>query len=496
MSSSKRLELALLLGLFTLSLALRVAFTVGFDGLYGQDPYAYYNYAQTVRLSLGQTLPAFFWPLGYPVLLALGFTLFGQSAVTAQAISLLLGALLAPMIYGLARQVGVRPLGASAAALLMAFGGQAIQSRFVVMADIPALFWATLSALLLLHYLQHTDRHRWLYLAALTLAIACVTRWLYLALIPIWIIAVLSEWRAVRWRETLGAGIAAALILLPQAAVSLHSPYPVLDHAWVEGWSPANYLRSEFDNVDGHFAYQQINAQFYAHPYADAYFLAPIFTLFMLVGLWVIRRKRLALILLFGWAVLPYLFLAGIPYQNIRFPLIVTPAVAVFSGIGLEAVFSHHRRRVLLFAVILVVGLAWMLSTAKPMLTTFVANQTRDKTSVQWALQTIPAQARLYTFELTEPFKAYSSFEVHELYNETPDSLTAEFATPYPQVSFLYINVWTIENQWQGRELQVVYHWLRDVVGLQYLDRSGNYLLFRIENEDWHPTAGIQQPPG
>ena len=494
MKSARRLDLALMMGLFALSLALRVAFAVGFDGLYGQDPYAYYNYAQTLRLSLGQSLPAFFWPLGYPALLALGFTLFGQSAITAQAISLFLGALLAPMIYVMARQIGTRSMGACAAALIMTFCGQAIQSSFVVMADIPALFWSILSALLLLHYL-HTYQRRWLWLAALTLAVACVTRWLYLVLIPVWGAALLSNWHGLRWRETLSAGFAAALILLPQMAVSLHSPYPVLDHAWVEGWSPANYLRSEFNNVDGHFAYDQINAQFYAHPYTDAYFLAPIFTPFMVVGLWSIRRKRLYLLLLLGWGVLPYLFLAGIPYQNIRFPLIVMPAVAFLAGIGLEALLGH-RRRVLLFAGILIIGLVWMFSAAKPMLAVFVANQTRDKTSVQWALQTIPAQARLYTFELTEPFKAYSSFEVHELYNETPDTLSAEFAASYPQASYLYVNVWTIENQWKGRELQTVFHWLRDAVGLQYLDRSGNYLLFRIENEDWHPTAGLQQPPG
>ena len=96
-------------------------------------------------------------------------------------------------------------------------------------------------------------------------------------------------------------------------------------------------------------------------------------------------------------------------------------------------------------------------------------------------------------FLTTEPLKAYSSFEVHELYNETPDTITAEFDNP--EASYLYVNVWTIENQWTGRELQTTYHWLRDVVGLEYLNRSGNYLLFRIENEDWHPIAGVQQPP-
>ncbi|MEO8397503.1 MAG: phospholipid carrier-dependent glycosyltransferase, partial [Chloroflexota bacterium] len=428
-----RLDLSLILGVFALSLALRVGFTVGFDGLYGQDPYAYYNYGQTLRQSISQhqPLPAFFWPLGYPALLAIGFTIFGQSALTAQAISLLLGALLAPTIYVLARQLGARSSGAFVAALIMASCGQAIQSSFVVMADIPALFWALLSAILLIHYL-HSDQRRWLFLAALTLAIACVTRWLYLALIPVWALTLLLTWRGLRWRETLAAGIAAALILLPQAAVSLHSPYPVLDHAWVEGWSPANYFSNEFNNVDGHFVYDQANALFYAHPYYNSYFLAPIFAPFILLGLWAIRRKRISLLILLAWALLPYLFLAGIPYQNIRFPLIVMPAVAILAGLGLEALQSAAAQRSrglfflpsprlrgrgvggegqpqelqhialsqrrLIFAALLIIGLALMLSADRPMLATFVANQTRDKTSVQWALDHIPAAARLYTF--------------------------------------------------------------------------------------------------
>src|SRR4051812_15025314 len=110
MKSPKRLDLALILGVFALSFALRVGFTLGFDGLYGQDSYAYYNYGQTLRQSLsqGRTLPAFFWPLGYPAILAIGFTIFGQSALTAQALNLFLGALLAPMVYLLARQFAAK----------------------------------------------------------------------------------------------------------------------------------------------------------------------------------------------------------------------------------------------------------------------------------------------------------------------------------------------------------------------------------------------------
>ncbi len=472
----KRLDRLLLIDLFAISLALRIIFSLHFDGLYGQDPYAYYNFGQALRTAVntGQAPAPFFWPLGYPLLLAIGFTLFGQTPLTAQAISFLFGAALAPLIYLLARQIGAGRAGASAAGLIMAVCGQAIQSSIVVMADIPALFWAAVSAVLLLHSLRD-QRRRWYALAAAALALACVNRWLYLALIPVWGRVSLLTWGRLRWRAILIAAGAAACIFLPQAAFSLGSPYPVLNHAWVEGWSPANVFAHEFTNVDGHFVYPQINAVFYAMPYYDPYYLAPLFAPFALIGLWVLRRQTPRLALLLGWGVLPYVFLAGIPYQNIRFPLIVVPAVAVLAGLGLEAALKRWR---LIFAAVVIAGLALSLHTDKPMIQTFITDQQRDKIAVQWAIDHIPADARLYTFGLTEPLKAYAPFEVRELYDETPLTLAAELSDG--KSSYLYINAWSVEHQWKGMPLYVTYHWLTDIFGADYLARSGNYALFKV----------------
>src|SRR5690606_9210198 len=67
-----RSELGIAVGLFCLSLALGLAAIVlgRFDGLYGQDSFAYFNYALgPLRESLlrGEPPPSFFWPLGYPL---------------------------------------------------------------------------------------------------------------------------------------------------------------------------------------------------------------------------------------------------------------------------------------------------------------------------------------------------------------------------------------------------------------------------------------------
>ena len=60
----------------------------GFDGLYGQDPFAYLDYAAAFKAALaqGQWPPPFFWPIGYPMLIAV-FSIFVPAAFAAQMVS-------------------------------------------------------------------------------------------------------------------------------------------------------------------------------------------------------------------------------------------------------------------------------------------------------------------------------------------------------------------------------------------------------------------------
>ncbi|MEP6986689.1 MAG: phospholipid carrier-dependent glycosyltransferase, partial [Chloroflexota bacterium] len=284
-----RTELTLICGLFAVSLLIHLVLVLPtkFDGLYGQDAYAYYDYAQNIRTSLqtGAALKPFFWPLGYPTLLMIALNAAGTTPAVAQAVSILMGTALTPLVYSIARQIGINRLGSLTAAALMIFCGQALQSSIVVMSDIPALFWATISVMLLIRYLtpdsplhkpDKFNRGTWLILAVITLTIAGLTRWLYLVLGLPFAIAVLMEWRGhIQWRVTLVAMAAVALILLPQILYSRTNPFPTLDHAWVEGWSPANYFQRSFTNIDGHFDYEKINALYYAQPYYDLYYLSP-----------------------------------------------------------------------------------------------------------------------------------------------------------------------------------------------------------------------------
>lgn len=67
--------------LFASALLVRLAHVVraSFDGLYGQDAYAYYQYAGELLAAItrGQAPPPFWWPLGYPALLSAALAVGG-----------------------------------------------------------------------------------------------------------------------------------------------------------------------------------------------------------------------------------------------------------------------------------------------------------------------------------------------------------------------------------------------------------------------------------
>ena len=80
------------LGLLLALPATLLAAARGFDGLYGQDAYAYFDYAVgAVRQSLvhAKPLEPFFWPPGYPLLVALVSLATGPVALAGQLVSLL-----------------------------------------------------------------------------------------------------------------------------------------------------------------------------------------------------------------------------------------------------------------------------------------------------------------------------------------------------------------------------------------------------------------------
>lgn len=511
-------EGGLLLGLFLAALALRLAFVIHyrFDGLYGQDAFEYFKYGRELWQTQGRVpLPGrVYWPLGYPYLMALSFLVTGVRPLGGQLVSLLAGSAVVPLTVLLARDLLVRSGLERAAALragrvagvLALVCGQLVQSSLVVMSDAPGVFWATLSAWALVRA-EGTRRPPWLVLAACALAVAVMTRWENGLLILPWSLYWLFDLRgsfsrtghvpaqagkalssAPQTMASVAIALAAAgLVLVPQAVQSIADPGSSVGHAWLQGWSLANALLRDFVNADGIFHYRWPVALAYAQPAFHPFFLFPIFTPALLIGLWILWRgatvwRRLvgAALLLIGWPLAQYTFLAGIPYENARFGLAFFPPLAILVGLGADALWAAAPRwgravLVLAGAIGLAGALWWGWRTT---LNSPIGLKQADLDTVAWVQSRVAADSRVLAFGLTATLEFYTPLTVREFFNETPETLAALLADGRP--TYLILNVDSVEAQWQGRAPQINLHWLRDKPGLEEIGQRNGYTLYRV----------------
>jgi hypothetical protein len=202
---------------------------------------------------------------------------------------------------------------------------------------------------------------------------------------------------------------------------------------------------------------------------------APLF----LLGVWTLRARPALLALLGAWALLPFAFLIGIPYQNIRFALIVTPAVSLLCAFGVDGLlYRWTSRRPILIAALLGVGAAWMLGTGVVITHQFIQRNTRDQTVAAWVVQQLPEGATLYTFDITLTLQHRTGLTVYDLFYETPQSLRAKWQEG--RDDFLLVNLWQLHNQWKDREPYNAVAWLQTYRGLVRMGQQGNYTLFKV----------------
>jgi hypothetical protein len=476
-----RLDTGLCLSLVAAGLGIRayMLWGTGFDGLYGQDSYAYYDYAQDIIHGLLQgNLPTgFFWPIGYPSLLATIFVFTGATAGAGQGLSILLGALLTPLMYGILRTLGTQRLGAVATALTMLVCGQLNQSSLVMMSDVPALFWGLLSLWFLLKF-QKDNFARHLVLASTCLAVATITRWTYGILFVLLLMSVLVSHRKDQLRTLFLALTIALIVIGMQFVISQQYASPGVQHAFVEGWRPENAIASQVRTSEGTFQFSEPNLRFYAKPLLDAYFLSPILLIWLMVGIYALKHRQPSQVILVvgGW--LPYFFLIGIPQQNIRYGLMLFPVGAILVGLGVDWMMQQKwpSRVYAVFVMIFCAGLLHGGQTSYQTIQQFVNRHQQDRSTATWVAEQVEPDSTIYAFGLTLTLQHRTELDVRELYYESPQTL----ASADLQNAYLVVNLWNLESQWAGTDTYRVYTWLRDEPGLTSIGSNGHFTLFEI----------------
>lgn len=199
-----------------LALAVRVAYGLR-SGAFTHDPggddLLFMNIAWNLVTGHGYSMngevPTAIRPPSYPFLLAGVFSVAGKSAVAARVVNVLLGAMVAPLVY----MTGLRLFGRRAA--LIAASAAAIYPFWLdnglrVLSDTLALFLVTL-VVLLITYLEERPHDRALLLATgCVLAAAVLTRSELVLLLPL-----LCVWSWLFYGRLAVAARRSALLLLP-----------------------------------------------------------------------------------------------------------------------------------------------------------------------------------------------------------------------------------------------------------------------------------------
>ena len=463
-----------------------------FDGLYGQDAYAYASYAQTLLRHIygGSLPPPFFWPIGYPLAIAVGMLTGASAAAAGQAISILAGAAVVggTFLFGteIARYMGHSHresalLGALSGLFALGCGERWLWS-ITVMSDTLALAWATWAMFGAVRYAR-TLRFPWLALSAGCLAWAVMTRWIYALLsLPVAVFLLPHIARSRQLRHALTAGLLGMAILVPQILLTLKNPDPVVHHPWLQSWNPWNAVRRTFRNDAGRTHYTWPVGLFYAKAFVSPRYLFPLLTPFLVIGtgsVW--RRSRSAAVLWIGWIALPYGFLAGIPFENFRFTLTWLPAEAALTAYGILTVHTLGIvRRTFVLPVIVAVGVLAGLAYATVVIDRFIDRKDADSAVVQWVQHRVPPTARILTFEITLALRHYTRLETHDLFLLHPEELRGLLMDDRP--AYVLLRIETVRNRWRGYPVDRNFAYLQRFYRWKRMGRKNGYTLIRIRS--------------
>src|SRR5207245_578063 len=419
--------------------ALAALALTGFDGLYGQDSFAYFHYATgSVRQNLLhlQPPPPFFWPPGYPLLVALLSLVVGVVPLTGQLVSIAAGAAVPGFTVLLAMEMGRRDHTAATnlpwqsvplvAGLVVAATGQLLQSSVVVMSDTVGLSAATAGAWAIARY-RRTGEARWLAISAGAFAWAISTRWIYgIVALPFlgWAFVLLAR-RLGRTAllHAAGAALVGAVILGPTlgraiAGLITGGDAPFAGDLQVYSWSPLNALHRVFMTGDGQLIYNLPNGLYYALAPGSWWYFGPILAALIVAGLGAVLRRRVAPTagLLVACAGSVYLFHAGAPWQNPRFALAYLPPLAILAAVGFAQLRASGSRSIRRAATVwLISGLAFAAVGSAVLTDRFIERKQNDVATVRWTERLAPPNAQLLTFGLTATFAQYSRLQTLDL---------------------------------------------------------------------------------
>ncbi len=398
--------------LYWLLFALIICFTfiTDFNGLYGQDSYEYLRFTNALiefakhGIDPGKS----YWPVMYQffgAILSIVFkTEFGLQLVSI--ISLLLsGVYLEKILKALYKNEA--QIARWFVFVFFLFSPYPLRSSITIMSDSLCLFFITASSYYFIKYAE--EKRDKIFVAFIVCATAAIcTRYVALVVIVIPAIFVMYYFaKRFNFKVYMLAGVGIVLVLMPYILIHKDTPLDFLHHELLQGWSFKNIFMSNFDTADGHASHTFPNIAYclfnLVHP---AFCFAGI--LFLIVGIKSIRNKSDSSVQwIFVASLLLYaLFLAGIPFQNLRFLILSFPFVLILFFPAFSKIY-HFLKKAKPMLIIPILILCLVIQSglfARVFIPFYHDNKTEKKISNEVIKQ---APATLYTFSIDAAVRYY-----------------------------------------------------------------------------------------
>ncbi len=431
---------------------------IGFDGLYGQDSYAYLfqiNHLETL------TSQDAFYPPFYAFLGWLFKWIVQNPAFSLQWVSLLSWFGTGLLLYKIATkslQLSNKIAGIGIL-VLFTFSPFVMRLSLLVMSDSLALFMAVLSI-----YLGLFSKHKWTYaLFFVVAALALLTRYaLVPLLVPTLFLVIFRLFQHRSFNVWLSAlmGISIGLTALLVNMFYWTSESGSTQHSWLQLWDLRHYFKNSFDHKDGLVEYTLPNIL-----YVLKNLFHPIYSLLLVPALFFFNKSDLKSveikILLISY-ILYTLFLAGIPFQNDRFLLPAFPFMLLVLLPAFVRLIERMGKFKWLICIVIPIQMVVFLRLIKPI---YERNQ-----------------LELYLFENLQPYankKIYSfdvdiALEGRGLKAEWMN-LWKENYTTFSSGAFVLFNEKKFAKQWEGKNPMLNWETLNQnyqLISIQKLDQG------------------------
>lgn len=483
--------------LYILSFVFRLLIIVffKFDGLYGQDAYAYLDFSKRFleSLTIFQIPPNFYWPIGFYIFTSV-FTVFtwGNVDLAGLLVSLNSGSLCAGFVYLLAYEITYninkpeRKNLSLYAGLITAFSPILVKQSIVIMSDSLALMFAAWGMWQFVKYFR-SNKLKHITFAFIMFSLSVMTRYAFALLsVPVlaYIIYNIVARKSLRLKyikHTLIAFLAGIVVFSPQLyylfthGVS-YFQYEGEHGTWASSWNFFNFFKNDFTTFDGTMHYRLWNGLYYLSPvYHPMYLL--IFGFPFLTGLYLLIKKKqiIILLLLFGWIAVYYIYLSGNPFQSLRYTMSFLPAMVVVSAYGLAEIRIKYIYKMLF----LYPGILLFVLYGVYHISGFVEQKDKELEVVNLVKISIPESSTVFAFDITMAVNHYTNLNAHEFFNNSEHEIKEKINSS-PDGTYFILPVEAIKTQWKGLPLEKKYEFIKNNYPVQTVAAINKFTIFKI----------------